>query len=62
MITGLALMCLLEDPTVCAAKPSAIFYPTMEECYGDVGSAVAYAATLEAFLVDVECVEWGIPS
>jgi len=62
MITGLALMCLLDDPTVCAAKPSIIFYPTMEACYGDADGARAYAATLNAFVADLECVEWGEPA
>jgi len=61
MITGLALMCLLDNPTVCAAKPSAVFYPTEEACYGDIGEAVAYAVTLNAFVSDLQCIEWGEP-
>ena len=61
MITGLALMCLLDNPTVCAAKPSIIFYETEEACYGDIDGAVAYAATLNAFVADLQCVVWGEP-
>jgi len=62
MITGIALMCLLDNPTVCAAKPSTIFYPTEEACYGDVGGAIAYAATLNAFVVDLQCITWSEPA
>lgn len=61
MITAIALMCAIDNPSNCKAIHKADFFNTVKECEDDIGNAAVYIESLGMYLRDYRCVVWGYP-
>jgi hypothetical protein len=62
MITAIALMCAIDNPSNCQAIHRAMFFRTVEECEADIGNAAIFIESQGMYLRDYRCVVWGYPA
>ena len=62
MITAVALVCLYNEPTICQAVTSKVFYPTVEMCEQDLVRAEEVLNTAAQGVASYKCIEWGEPA
>lgn len=59
MITAIALVCSLGDPTDCKSISNMVLFPTVEMCMKDRVNAERFALSSNYALVAFHCFDWG---
>ena len=62
MITAIALVCALDNPSNCYPIVKRGFSETEEECLSGLESATLHAKSLNMFVSGYRCVVWGEPT
>lgn len=59
MITAIALVCSLSDPTDCRSISNMVLFPTVKMCMEDRVNAEGFALSGGYGLVAFHCFDWG---
>lgn len=59
MFTAIAIVCSLNDPTVCSSVTNRTIFPTLKDCQANAYSAQTYAKVNNLQLKNFACYNWG---